>query len=76
MDQASVSNQTIWDAIQQLKSDMLSQFDSKMDYIQVRLNTIHRLLSTLGEQVLELEQRVSSNEDNISDLENLVKTLE
>ncbi len=55
MDQAPVSNQTIWDAIQLLKSDMLSHFHSTMDHIQASLDTIHGSLSTLGEQVLELE---------------------
>ena len=43
-----------------------------MDHFQASLNTIHRSLSTLGEQVLELEQRVCSTKDNISDLENHV----
>lgn len=78
MDQTkpAVSNQTIWKAIQQLKSDMLSHFDSKMDNIQANLNTIQGSLSTVVEQVLELEHRVSANKDNISDLENHVKTPE
>lgn len=48
----------------------------KMHHIQVSLNTTHKMLSTLGDQVSELECRVSSNKDNITDLECCVKTLE
>ncbi len=77
MDQApAVLNQAILDAIKQLKSELLSHFDSIMDNIQTSLNTINGKLSTLGDQVTELEHRVSSNQDNISDLEKRVKTIE
>lgn len=47
-----------------------------MDHLQASLSTIHRLLSTLVKQVSELEHRVCSNEDNISDLEYCVQKLE
>lgn len=67
MDQTMVSNQTIWEAIQQLKSDMLSHFE--MVHIQVSLNTMQRSPSTLREQVSELKHRVSGSEESITDLE-------
>ncbi|KAK7160964.1 hypothetical protein R3I94_003818 [Phoxinus phoxinus] len=75
MDQTLISNQSIWDAIQQLKFDMFSHFDAKMDHIQSALQTIQGSLSTLGDHVSELEQRVSTNEDNVTELQKYVKTL-
>ena len=75
MEQMPISNQTIWDAIQQMKLEMLSHFDAKMDNIQSGLQTIQGLLSTLGDHVSELEQRVSSNEDNLTELQKQVKSL-
>jgi len=46
-----------------------------MDNIQSGLQTIQGSLSTLGDHVSELEQRVSSNEDNLFELQKYVKTL-
>ena len=56
MEQTPISNQSIWDAIQQLKLDMFSHFDTKTDNIQSGVPTL-----SLGDHVSELEQRVSSN---------------
>ena len=75
MDQTPISNQSIWNAIQQLKLDMFSHFDAKMDTIQSGLQTIQGSLSTLGDHVSQLEQRVSSNKDNLTELQKHVKTL-
>lgn len=74
--QHAVSNQTIWEAIQEMKKDMLSHFDSKMDIMQISLDTIHNRMSTIAEHVTELEQRVSANEDTVTDLRKLASTLE
>ena len=72
----SISTQDLWAALQQMKTEMLSHFDTKMDKIQTSLSTIEVKLSTLGDQVEHLEARVSSNQDNITDLEKRVKKLE
>lgn len=75
MDQV-ISNQTIWEAIQQVKNDMLSHLDSKMDILQTSLNTIQSCIQTIAEQVTELEHRVSASKDNFSELGKCVSTLE
>ncbi|KAL7375779.1 hypothetical protein ABVT39_023808 [Epinephelus coioides] len=62
--------------MQQIKLEMISHMDSKLETIKVSLNKIEGSLSALGEQVTELEQRVSSNEHNVRDLIQRVKTLE
>ncbi|KAL7372486.1 hypothetical protein ABVT39_017280 [Epinephelus coioides] len=64
-----VFNQVIPDAIKQLKFELLSHFDPIMDNTQTSLDTMNGKLSILGDQVAELEQRVSSNQDNILALE-------
>lgn len=71
-----ISSKLFLDTIQQLKSEMLSHFDVKMDCIQQSLSTLQSSLSTLGEHVSELEQRVSTNEDNILDYDKRMKSLE
>ncbi|CAK6974024.1 LINE-1 type transposase domain-containing 1 [Scomber scombrus] len=68
--------QTLWDAIQQSKEDMLSHFNSKVDPIQSSLTNIQNSMSTLGEQVQMLEQRVGANEDIGHELVVRVKQLE
>lgn len=65
MDERNISLQTLWDAIQQIKSDMLMHFDAKVDPIQSSLNSIQNSFTTLGEQVNLLEQHVEANEDNV-----------
>ncbi|XP_077077918.1 E3 ubiquitin-protein ligase TRIM47-like [Siphateles boraxobius] len=65
MEDSHISLQTLWNAIQQSKSDMLTHFDVKMDVIHSRLTSIQNSLSTLGDQVNLLEQRVGANEDNV-----------
>lgn len=59
----AVSNQTIWEAIQEMKGTMLTHFDSKIDLLQTSLDSIQNRLSTIAEHVMEKEQRVSANED-------------
>lgn len=76
MDLAPALNQTILNAIRQLKLELLAHLDASMDNIQIRLNSIHGKLSILGDQVEELEPRVSSNQDNLLDLEKRVKSME
>uniref|UniRef100_A0A8C2ER77 L1 transposable element RRM domain-containing protein n=1 Tax=Cyprinus carpio TaxID=7962 RepID=A0A8C2ER77_CYPCA len=65
MDESQISLQTLWNAITQSKTDMLAHFDVKMDVIHSRLTSIQNSLSTLGDQVNLLEQRVGANEDNV-----------
>lgn len=65
MDERNISLQSLWDAIQQIKSDMLMHFDAKVDPIQSSLNSIQNSFTTLGEQVNLLEQHVEANEDNV-----------
>ncbi|CAM4733334.1 unnamed protein product [Leuciscus chuanchicus] len=72
----SVTNKFMVDTIQQLKAEMLSHFDVKMDYIQTSLTSIQGSLTTLGDHVSELENRVSSNEDNVTDIQSRLKLLE
>ncbi len=76
MDQAEVSLQTIWDTIQQIKVELMAHFDTKIETVQSGLNSIQGSLSSLGEQVSELEHRMSSNEDNTEDLTKRMLTLE
>ncbi len=68
--------QTLLTAIQQVRTDMLSHLDTKIDPIQTTLNTIQNLLSTLSNQDDLLEQRVSTNEDNVTDLTTRIERLE
>lgn len=72
----SGANEVLLDALQQLKSEMVGHFDARMDTLQSDLATIKLSLSNLGEHISELEQRVSSNEDNISDHGKQIKALE
>lgn len=72
----SLSLQTLWDAIQQSKRDMLSHFDAKVDPIQSSLTSIQNSMTMLGEQVQLLEQRVGANEDIGHELVVRVKQLE
>lgn len=62
--------------MQEIKLEMMSHMDSKLDNIKTSLNKIENSLTTLGDHVNELEQRVSSNEDEIQSLLTLVRKLE
>jgi len=50
MEERHISLQTLWDAIQHIKTEMLTQFDEKVDPIQSSLGIIQNSLNTLGEQ--------------------------
>lgn len=76
MEQQNISLQTIWEGMQEIKLEMMSHMDSKLDNIKTSLNKIENSLATLGDHVGELEQRVSSNEDEIQSLLTLVRKLE
>lgn len=76
MEERHISLQTLWDAIQQIKIDMLTLFDAKVDPIQSSLSSIQDSLTTLGEQVNLLEQRVGANEDNLQEFVARVQQLE
>ncbi|KAL1265745.1 hypothetical protein QQF64_003772 [Cirrhinus molitorella] len=71
-----ITLQTLWEAIQQIKTDMLTHFDAKSDSIHSSLSSISISLSTLGDQVNLLEQRVSANEDNVQACVTRVQTLD
>ncbi|KAJ8364745.1 hypothetical protein SKAU_G00135760 [Synaphobranchus kaupii] len=49
---------TLSDAIQQIKTDMMAYFDTKAATILSTLNCIENSFSTLGDQVVQLEQRL------------------
>lgn len=56
---------------------MISHLDLKLDTINLSLHTSECSVAILGKHVMELEQRVSSNEDDVRDLIwQQVKTLE
>ncbi|KAK9976812.1 hypothetical protein ABG768_022012 [Culter alburnus] len=76
MDQAEMSLQTIWDAVQLMKAEMTAHLDLRISTVQTSLTNIQGSLSSLCEQISELEHRVSSNEDNVDDLLKRVQTLE
>ena len=62
--------------MQEIKLEMMSHMDSKLDNIKTSLNKIENSMTTLGDHVNELEQRVSSNEDEIQSLLTLARKLE
>lgn len=55
------------DAIQETKDDLTKHVDKKTANIPTTLMKIESSLSTLAEQVEEVQTRVSTNEDNIKD---------
>ena len=73
--QSLISLQTLWDGIQQIKTEMLAHFDAKVDPIETKLCNIQVSLDTLGEHVSALEHRVGANEDNITNLSTLTQEL-
>jgi len=68
MGDKAITLQSILDMMHQMKLDMMSHMDAKIDSIGANLMKIDGSLQMFGEQVIELEQRVSSNEDNITQL--------
>lgn len=75
MDEPHISLQTLWDAIQQIKTDMLT-FDVKTESIHCCLNSIQNSLGTMGDQVDLLEQRIGANEDNVQECVARIQQLE
>lgn len=75
MDQTITKN-SLLEALQQLKTDMLSHFDYKLDNIQSSVNALSNSFSLLGDKVSELETRGGTNMDYITKLDERVKTLE
>ena len=75
MDQTT-TNTFLLEALQQLKNDMLSHFDLKLDQIQNSVNALKDSLNSLGTKVGELEVRVGDNLDDITNLKTHVKALE
>lgn len=76
MSVVEVSLQTIWDAIERNKRELMTHSDTKFESIHSGLDKIQCSLSSLGDHVSELEQRVSSNEDNLEGLTKRVLSLE
>lgn len=52
--QDQISLQTLWDGIQQIKTEMLTHLDSKVDPIQSKLSSIQTSLDILGDHVVSL----------------------
>ena len=71
----NVTNAFILSALQ-FKQEMFTYFDPKLDNLQTAANALQSSLKSLGDQVGELEFRVSSNQDNINDLEQCDEMLE
>lgn len=63
-------------AIQETKDDLTKHIDKKTADIQTTLTKIESSLSTLAEQVEEIQTRVSTNEDNIKDARDRVGEME
>lgn len=63
MDQ-SATKKILLDALQQLKSGMVSNFHIKMDNIEMNIDNKAFAIKP-GKPISALEQRISCNEDNI-----------
>lgn len=61
-----ITLQSIFDMMQQMKLDMISHFDSKMDSLGPSLKKLDDSLHMLGDQVNKMQQKVNANEDNIA----------
>ena len=68
--------ESVLEAISGCKQDLSKQIDSKTSNIQTALTKIEISLSTLADQVGGLEERVSANEDNMSDVLHRLKKVE
>lgn len=62
--------------LQSIKTELITHIDAKIKRIEGSLNKIHVSLSTLRDQVSELERRVGTNEDDLQDLTQRLKMLE
>ncbi len=76
MDQLVSQLKVLSDSIQQIKSDMITYFDTKLISIDTKLNSIENSLSTLDERAIHLEQRVGANEDNLDEFSGRIRQLE
>ena len=63
----SLSLETVMMAVRESKEDLSKQIDAKTTNIQNTLLKIETSLSTLSEQVEEMEGRIAANEDIVSD---------
>ncbi|KAK7901123.1 hypothetical protein WMY93_017892 [Mugilogobius chulae] len=77
---AEISLQSIWDAIQQVKEqvtvEVIAHLDLKIGSVQAGLMDIQQNLGTLTGQITELQERVSSNEDAVGDMQRRLCALE
>lgn len=71
-----IQTKSLHDIIHQVKQDLMTYFDTKVDLIFGILSGMERSLSTLGDHVSLLEQRVGVNEDDLTDLSTRVNQLE
>lgn len=76
MNQQEISLQTIWEAIHKSKDEMTALINAKTTEINTTLNKVQVSLSSLSDQIAELEQRVSGNEDNVDDITKRLLVLE
>lgn len=58
---------SLYDTLQQVKQELMSYLDSKLDPIYAKLIGLERSLSTLVDHVLLFDQRVRVNEENLTD---------
>ncbi|KAL7395572.1 hypothetical protein ABVT39_019526 [Epinephelus coioides] len=76
MDQFVSQLKSLSDSIHQIKSDMITYFDTKLNPIATKLDSIENSLSTLDEHVTHLEQRVGANEDNLNEFSGVPESAE
>lgn len=66
----------ILEALRENKDDLTKHIDEKTADIQATLTKIEASLSTLAEQVQEMETRVATNEDDIKEMRDRVGSME
>ena len=72
----SPSLEAVMAAIQERKEEISRQIDAKTTSIQSSLSKIEMAMSTLADQVEEMEGHISANEDNIKDATTHIGKLE
>uniref|UniRef100_A0A672Z1F5 L1 transposable element RRM domain-containing protein n=1 Tax=Sphaeramia orbicularis TaxID=375764 RepID=A0A672Z1F5_9TELE len=77
---AEISLQSIWEAIHQMKEQVSAKVNAHLDLkigtVQAGLMDIQQTLNSVVFQITELQQRVSTNEDNVAKLLGRVNALE
>ncbi len=75
-EQSQISFQSLMDAINLCKTDLITRFDASTTSINTALREVNIKLEMLGEQITTVQQRVSCNEDNIEDIKIRITKIE